>query len=330
MSDRSPKQPPAVDDLLAPPPFGVAETTGDQLLPIATSMEQVLEEVPEPEPEPVLEPEPKPAQVIAPPSDPVPVPPAAPPVQPDPVAVAEPQTSSNGPIVAAVVGLLLLGVGGYVWMTRDTGSPTDGPAQAAVDSGAPSGPNAPEAPSRAATPGDGAAVPATTLPNDLDGLRKLSFERRHAGLAAASGDVPVELHVGLDLLQAEQSDEPCRTFSDALSIIESSEDPTTFSWAIDEAKLPAETDAVSCKGLAERLSAAKGEGGADESKPAPPARKAKSNSRPKPRPSRPKPPVAPPSAEPPKKPEPAKPKPAPERAPSVATKLDDDLRGLGE
>lgn len=328
MSDPSTKHPPGVEDLLAPPPFGVAETTGDQLLPIATSMEHVLDEARLPEPEP--EPAPEPVLLTEPEPEPEPVPAPAAVATPTTAHVEEPPANSNRTIAAVAVVVLLLGAGGFFWMNR--GSDDAGEQAGLADAGAVSPGNGVPPGTKAETPSlSGNAVPSVAaLPTDLETLRTLSFEDRHAGLARVSGDVPVELHVGLDLVQASQSEEPCRTFSDALSIIESSEDPTTFKWAVDEASVPSGQESASCTGLAQRLAAAKGpaaEGKAPAARPA--ARSSKGERRSKPRPSRPRPAAAPP-AEPAPKSEPTTPTPPPTRKPSVATKLDDDLRGLGE
>ncbi|MBV1857916.1 MAG: hypothetical protein KUG77_05845 [Nannocystaceae bacterium] len=329
MSDRSTKHPPAVDDLLAPPPFGVAETTGDQLLPIATSMEHVLDEdalLPPPGPEPVA------VASLAASTQPIPA---------ESVAVAteleEPRTSSNRTLVIVVVVILVLGAGGFWWMNRGGEGRGDRAGLANADPVSSSIDETPAAPS-AVSPQNGHVAPPTpsvvALPTELEALRELSFEERHAGLASALGEVPVDLHVGLDLVQAQQSGEPCRTFSDALSIIESSEDPATFTWAVDEAGVPTQGDAQSCTGLAERLAVARGPGDEVEA-PNPPRarpRTSRGHTRSKHRASRPSRAVEPPSpAEPEAKPNSAKPNPPPARAaPSVATKLDDDLRGLGE
>lgn len=325
MSDSSTKHPPGVEDLLAPPPFGVAETTGDQLLPIATSMEHVLGEdrLPEPEPEPAIAPEPEPASVPA-------ASELAAATTPASAHVEDAPEDSKRTVVVVAVVVLLLGAGAFFWMDRGSDVEGEQPGQTVASAASPAGGVAPGETPKAVPPGGQAS--AAALPSDLAALRKLSFEERHAGLAQMSGDVPVELHVGLDLVQAQESDEPCRTFSDALSIIESSEDPSTFGWAVDEASVPSEPEAASCKGLAERLAAAQGPGAADEApKPRPVVRNKKGSTRRKPRPSRPTPAAdPPPPADPPKTTEPAKPKPSPARAPSVATKLDDDLRGLGE
>lgn len=327
MSDRSTKHPPGVEDLLAPPPFGVAETTGDQLLPIATSMEHVLDEARLPEPEP--EPEPAPEPVLLAEPEPVPAPPVA--VAPPASAhVEEAPQNSNRTIAAAVVVVLLLGAGGFFWMNRGGDAAGDQPGLADAGAVSPGSGVTPDATPQTPSLGGEPAPSVAALPTDLETLRKLSFEERHAGLAQVSGDVPVELHIGLDLVQAAQSEDPCRTFSDALSSIESSEDPTTFKWALDEASVPSGQESASCKGLTQRLAAAKGSG-AEEKAPAarPVPRSSKGERRAKPRPSRPRPSAAPP-ADPAKQTEPTTPTPPPTRKPSVATKLDDDLRGLGE
>ncbi|MGH1342587.1 MAG: hypothetical protein ACRBN8_13585 [Nannocystales bacterium] len=340
MTDRSTKHPSEVDDLLAPPPFGVAETTGDQLLPIATSMEQVLDEdqgslaEPEPQREPITTAAPEPK---APPSQPTPLAPAA------AIAAAstEPPAGSGRTLMVAAVAVLLLGAAVFAWMRGggDVVQPhSDAPRAGAVASAADGTPDTIPAHPVGDSAGDaGAADPPPSapavapLPTELDELRKLSFEARHAGLASAPGDVPVELHVGLDLVQAQQSEEPCRTFSDALSIIESSEDPEAFKWALDEASIPTDDVAPSCGGLAKRLAAARGASG-EVDKPRPRSRPSRSKPRSKPRPSRPtRVADSTPPAKSADKAEPAKPSPPPAREPpSVATKLDDDLRGLGE
>lgn len=181
-------------------------------------------------------------------------------------------------------------------------------------------------------PAETAPVPAKAddgLPTDLESLRALPFRERHRRLETAKGDVPVELHVALDLVQADQAENPCRTFADALSTIEASDNREPFSWAVDEAEAPSGSDPV-CSSLAERLEALRQPSAAAAA--APTKREAPAPARPKrPRPKptpKPKKPTPTPTAAPPAEPEKPAPKP---REHSVATKLDDDeLRGLGE
>ncbi|MEM6289796.1 MAG: hypothetical protein AAGA54_00980 [Myxococcota bacterium] len=330
MSDRDPKDSSSVDDLLAPPPFGVAESTGENLLPIPTSMEELLDSFDGPQAtEPSEEPDPKPVPVAvpaAPVAEPIPAvaPPAAPAAQPAPV-VLEPEPSSDRmPIIVGVAALLLALGGGALWLTSKA-SEEDAATKTATDEGAPTEAAATPEGAVPAPPRKEAAV-APSLPTSLEALRELSYADRHTRLAAATEDVDVELHVGLDLVQSEGAEDPCRTFADALSTIEAAEDREPYGWALDEAQAPAGSSAA-CSGLSERLAAVKADG---EPAPSTPSRGASSKrSRRRSKPSRATPTPAPTPAAEPKAPPPAE-KPKPARSPSVATKLDDDLRGLGE
>lgn len=340
MADQSNNESGRVDDLLVPPPFGVAETTGEQLLPIATSMDTVLDRpISEVEAEaesralqaaaieqaradelapPVPAPAPQPVERVA-----------APPIAaPEPAPVVNEQGSNGartGLVVVAV--LLLLGVGGWLALSTPDTPASKGQAPATrQDEPSKTAPEPSTPPSKVDEPTPEPSDPVAELPTTLDELRKVSYADRHAGLKNATGDVPVELHVGLDLVQANESPSPCTTFSDALSTIESSPDASVYTWALDEAKVPTEAakgaDASTCDRLDARLKAVKDSLASAEPERAAPRRPRTAS---KPRKARPTPePAAQPRKTPPPSQEP------PKRAPSVATKLDDDLKGLGE
>ena len=215
------------------------------------------------------------------------------------------------------VGVIGLGMGGgLLWRSLHEAEPVQAATSPASSTAEPDPPKAPASASVAPTP--------PPLPDTLEALRALSYAERHAGLAASAGDVRVELHIGLDLIQSEYAQAPCRTFADALNTIEASDDVEQFRWALDEANVPS-GDAPACNGLAERLSELRD---ADRDQPVEPAAKPRSktdkrrargtNRR---RSSDPKPSVS----EAPRAPE-APAEREPERG--VATKLDDDLRGI--
>ncbi len=340
MADQSNNEPSTVDDLLVPPPFGVAETTGEQLLPIATSMDAVLDR---PISEVEAEAESRALQAAAieqaraQDSEP-PVPNLAPqPVErvgAPPIAAPKPapvvsKRGSNGARTGLVVVavLLLLGIGGWLALSTSGGPPSEARGITATKGETRNVAPEPSTPPKKVdepTPEPSAAV--AELPTTLDELRKISYAERHAGLETAMGDVPVELHVGLDLVQANESPSPCATFSDAISTIESSPDPSVYAWALDEAEAPSQTakgaDASACEHLDARLKSVKDSLASAAPEPAAARRP---RTAPKPRKALPTPaPAAQPRKTPPPSQEP------PKRAPSVATKLDDDLKGLGE
>ncbi len=165
-------------------------------------------------------------------------------------------------------------------------------------------------------------TPAVPLPSSLDELRALSYAERHAALATAKGSVQVDLHVGLDLIQAADAEHPCRTFADALNTIEASDDPQVYRWALDDATAPT-GKARTCRGLEQRLAALTTDPGTNE--PTSTKRRTRKRTRQAPT-AAPTPPE--PVVEEPVTPEPAEPA-TPEPTPSVATKLDEDLRGIG-
>ena len=346
MTDHSNKPGDGVDELLAPPPFGVAETTGEQLLPIATSMESVLDR---PLAEAEAEAESRASEAAAaaavaaevPETPPPSVPPVAsgtpsvaPAVAPEPVAaVEEPASNTGRNAVIAVVALALLGgIGWFVVGSNDPAAADGAATDNTVVNAGPAGDGKPASPSPEAngnTPTPEKQPAAGELPTTLEALRNIPYADRHAALKVATGDVPVDLHVGLDLIQAGDSETPCRTFSDALSTIESSPDPDTYAWALEEAVVPTSGQDTVCARLGERLAAlSPTPTGKSESQKST-RRGSRANTRPKPRRPKPeeRPTAAPPEEKPKKTPPPTE---SPKRAPSVATKLDDDLRGLGE
>ncbi len=247
--------------------------------------------------------------------------------RPEPVS-AEPEPARRGipPMLWAAAAALLLAVGGGVWWTSvRSGGQADVSNAAAAASGPTTPTDPPPAQEQPKTEQPAAAAPAAEelahLPVMLADLRKLGYKERHVLLATDPGKVSVELHVGLGLVQAEESESPCRTFSDALTLIEGSERPRAFLWALREAKAPTGKTSA-CKQLGPRLQRLRAlvETVAEAPKP---TRHKKSRTRPR-RNSPPTPAPATPTAP---KPVADTPEPPPKKT-GVAPKLDDDLRGL--
>lgn len=336
------------DPVLLPPPFGTTETTGEHLLPTATSMDELFRNetesgAQEAEAEEALPVEEAEVSVVAAESAPPPTVELQDEEPTHPVGYAElgdnPAVGGGNRMLWVGIVIFLIG-GGLAWVfIGGAGSSSSASKGAETQSGAVPSSAGPEGTSPAA---DGKPEPSSAsdaAPTELAVLRSLSFEERHAMLAKAEGDVPVELHIGLDLVQAKQSENPCRTFADALSTIESSEDRAAFDWALEDATAPT-GDEPGCENLGSRLAALKDER-PDEAPRAMPTRSSdrRAKKKKKSRPSKDEP--SPPTPDPPSaaKPEPppadeaeTKPEAKPEAKPkSVATKLDDgELRGLGE
>ncbi len=325
------------DPLLAPPPFGVAETTGEQVLPMATSMEELLaseEEIVPAGSEPLvaLDDLASPAKPAAKPASPAV---AAAPARKTPMPQVAATTSEEGGTlgrtvtIGIVVGLLL---GGAAWMFLRDGGNEATPVAASTDapvaksSKPPRGDSIPTETREAPATAEGEEKPAPMLPDDLEALRKLPYAERHALLSKAGADVNIVHHVGLDLVQAASAPTPCRTFADALGTIEASEDQEPFAWALEEAVAPTGDDRA-CTGLPARLAALQApQGDAESTTDRRKSRRGRNNRRTRPA----KPSGAgtpPPAAEPPKEPKAQNNSP---KKPSVATKLDDDLKGLGD
>ena len=240
--------------------------------------------------------------------------------EPEPV---EAERSRRSPVGMWAAAAVLLAVGGGTWWntTRTPATPRTEPVQLG------------EATAQSETVADSntekAGAPEQTatahMPVMLADLRKLGYAERHARLATQSGKVAVELHVGLDLVQAGDSESPCRTFSDALTIIRGSERPRAFLWALREAEAPTgKNDA--CKNLGARLKQLR-----DTVEPAAATvrqtrRNKKKKSRPRPGRNRPAPVTPTPPESTPTNNSVAQPPPKK----GVATKLDegDDLRGI--
>ena len=244
-----------------------------------------------------------------------------------PIANELEPTSSNRWVLVVVLLLVVGGgVAAYLLTMQD-----DSVADDAVASTSSKQPDTAKTTPASATPDDA----DSTLPTDLESLRALSYRERHRRLMTATGDVPVEVHVALDLVQADQAENPCRTFADALSTIEASDNREPFAWAVAEAEVPSGHEPV-CASLQARLQALRSPKAEPVAKPAaaPTPSRSRSKSRPRPKPSRPKADPQPKSPPPSAEPAPAEPKPtapAKPRQSSVATKLDDgELRGLGE
>lgn len=235
----------------------------------------------------------------------------------------EPPRRSFGVLWGAAAALLLATGGVVWWQATSSDEPNDSgtaPAVAKQDEPPPPKARTSEA-SDAAAPPAAETPPANRLPALLSDLRQLSYADRHALLATTTDKVHVELHVGLDLVQAEQSDDPCRTFSDALDIVEDGERPRAYLWALQEAEVPAGKSRV-CRKLGPRVAALLARVAPPE--PEPTHRKPR-NKRPDKTRTRHSTPVEAtpvPTTPAPVEPEPKKPK------DGVATKLDDDLRGL--
>lgn len=333
MSTDPSKPRPDADDILVPPPFGVADTSGDQLLPIATSMslladgDEADDVVPDPSDESgdadlqpnTIESEPQPSAT-------------APTTTPS-AAIEEPRTVGRAGSFLLVLCVVALGVGGYLVLGPQTPESSDDmSSRGSTDEAAAPRPAMPDP-----AAGSAAASNVDPLPTSLDELRKLPFAERHAALQNAMTDsVAIEDHVGLDLLQASQSETPCRTFSDALATIRSSEDPSVYSWALEEAAVPTNDECPD--GLPARLDELRGTAGLGDDTPSQATRvrspsKRPTKSRPEARPPDPTPRDQPPEPTAPQQAlpeEPAPVEPASKPKPSIATKLDDDLKGLGE
>ncbi len=350
-------KPPEDDLVLLPPPFGTTETTGEHLLPTATSMDELFRLDGDPleeddswpidvsqEPAPVSAPSPLPTEGhVEEPTLPAGYLDAR--DRDGEVELAEEEpfvvpSSSNRMLWIGLV-VFLIG-GGLAWVFvggSDLDEPsTTGSGDAAAMADSSASPNLEgrvDGPPSTADGKFGGARESSVAPTALADLRAMSFQERHALLAKSDGDVPVELHIGLDLVQAQQSENPCRTFADALSTIESAEDQAPFAWALDDAVEPTSEDAA-CDGLGARLATLRGRSA--EPDPSAASDRRSRRSKRKPRAAREASPVAQPEpAEPEPAPEPKpepKPEPEPEPKPktnSIATKLDDgELRGFGE
>ncbi len=254
--------------------------------------------------------------------------------EPEPV-IAEPEESKGGvpPMLWAAAAALLLAIGGGVWWNStqtDAETSSEATQVAANEAEAPPPPVEEEPPANEPPPAAPAAEAPAHLPRMLADLRRLGYIERHARLANAPGKVSVELHVGLDLVQADESESPCRTFSDALTIMEGSERPRAFLWAIREAEAPTGKTSA-CKKLGPRLQTLREsvEPVVESPKPTRNSKKGRGRGRrhstpttPTAQPETPATPVAPPEPPPSDK---AKDK---DKDKGVATKLDDDLRGL--
>lgn len=247
---------------------------------------------------------------------------------PEPISAPRDQPKRGvPPVLWAAAVAILLAVGGGVWWssTQTDAGLRSSAAQLVASETKPAPPVADEPAADGPTKDEQElAVPASEAPAHmpvmLADLRRLGYVKRHALLANESGKVSVELHVGLDLVQAGDSESPCRTFSDALTIVEGSERPRAFLWAIREAEAPT-GKTPACKKLGARLQQLREtvEPATEPPKPAHNNKKGRGRGRRKSTPSAP--PVQPetPTAKPPEPPPPDK---------GVATKLDDDLRGL--
>lgn len=239
---------------------------------------------------------------------------------PEPLAL-HPEKAKGSPVLWAAAAALLLAAGGGIWWnaTQSDPQPDVSAAQVVADTAPPQTSDGETPPTAESSSPVVEAAPAH-MPVMLADLRKLGYAERHALLATDSGKVSVELHVGLDLVQAGESESPCRTFSDALTIMDGSERPRAFLWALREAEPPTGENAA-CKKLGPRLQRllAAVEPTVEASKST--RHNKKSRARPQrgssPAPAQPAPPT--PIAEPSPKPQPKT---------GVATKLDDDLRGL--
>lgn len=239
---------------------------------------------------------------------------------PEPLAL-QPEKTKGSPVLWAAAAALLLAAGGGIWWNSTQSDPEPDVSAAQIVAETPR----PQTSDRKEPPTAGSATPAVDeapahMPVMLADLRKLGYAERHALLATHSGKVSVELHVGLDLVQAGESEAPCRTFSDALTIMDGSERPRAFLWALREAKAPTGENAA-CKKLGPRLQQllAAVEPTVEASKPTRHSKKSRGRSHRGTSPAPVQPAPSTPVAEPAPKPEPK---------PGVATKLDDDLRGL--
>lgn len=241
---------------------------------------------------------------------------------PEPLPTPPEETKGSPVVLWAAAAALLLAVGGGVWWKATQSDPQTGvnTAQAVAETTPPQTSDGAETPP--AEPSSPVVDAEPHMPVMLADLRKLGYAERHALLATHSGRVSVELHVGLDLVQAEESESPCRTFSDALTIMDGSERPRAFLWALREAEAPTGKNSA-CKKLGPRLKRLLAAVEPTVEAPKPTHHSKKSRVRPQ-RGSSPAP--APAQPDPPATPVAETPTPAPKNG--VATKLDDDLRGL--
>lgn len=363
-------------DLAPPPSFGIAARTDKHLLPVATAMGDILgdegedideprasssseedqardwavpfptmvSESDEPDSEDGVAVEADAAVVDA--SQPVVAVPAVAPRPAPPVAATREEASGGSGKFIVPVLLIAVAVGVFIWWSGKDSTPAVAPAQAAAEVPAKPADKEPAVPPPTEPPKEDKVASA----NDIGRMKTTSLTERHALLgeieaAGQTARVNLDLHIALDLMQAEQAAAPCEMFSDTLTLIESSRDRSAVLPAIasvDTAPQPGAGESrKACEGLQARLDALKAEmpaetpavvptaeAGTPSPSSARPGKKKKKKS--KPRPSTadagPPPTPTPPVAEPP----PAE-KPKPPRKPtagSVATRLEDDLRGL--
>jgi hypothetical protein len=176
----------------------------------------------------------------------------------------QPRSRSWMPFVA-VVGVLGIGVAAWTFLgtggetspsTHGESTPTDGPVDVAVASDA--------------EPGSAIPQPASSIgeqvarANDRIQMQAIEFDERHALLmsieaAGRATEIDRDLHVALDLVQAETSSDPCRTFAGALLLVERAPDKTPFSAALDSIdEPPRDASGAVCVEQAQRLAALKG------------------------------------------------------------------------
>lgn len=256
-------------DLAPPPSFGVADRTDKHMLPVATAMEDILDDELD---ELVALGTDSGAQ----PSESVevdrPSPTSVPSVEaPAAATMEDPPESQSGGRRLAMVGLLLAGAGMAAWFSLDRGAT---PSADAAEKTPPSKPEVTahaddedraSAPPIAAEDGSNKELDALLAhANDVAQMKSSSYTARHSLLEAleregATDEVDLDLHIALDLMQASQSASPCTTFADALTLIESAPDRPSIRPALASVEtVPAKgrrEPATACDGLQQRLDA---------------------------------------------------------------------------
>jgi|GEM_PF-1843747 len=342
---------------LAPPPsFGVADRTDKHMLPVATAMEDILnEDIDELAalgtdsgalPSEAIESLESLESLEPVPAGSVPAPEAPPSVESVPSVDHTPEPAGNsGGRRLAIVGLVLSAAALGLWLFVDRGDEAPGSAETApaqtdtiAKAGQPAGlaNDSPAAEAGADEDGSDSKLDSQVdRANNIAEMKATSYTARHALLETlerqgATGRVDLDLHIALDLMQADQSTSPCATFADALTLIEADPDRPSVKPALASVHTvpsPGRREASdACDGLQQRLDALTAP--AAEAEPAASTTKSSKSKRKRPtkrgaaKSPKPSTPAAapPPAAEPKSEPTPKKPK------PNVISKLDDDLR----
>ncbi|MEM7152819.1 MAG: serine/threonine-protein kinase [Myxococcota bacterium] len=173
------------------------------------------------------------------------------------------------PLLAAVAGVAALG---WILQPKKTEAPAAKPEPSPVEAKQPPADPPPEpAP---ADPETKAAVleanpgeTPTSSPSVLEKLGKINtveptqalpYAERHALLReleknpSAAPFIDHRINIGLDLLQAQQAEDPCAVFSTALTAIDAGLD-AEFLPVVEQATVPSLSDGKTCEGLSKRL-----------------------------------------------------------------------------